>query len=68
METKTSIYRRSFAFAYVLLALVLFIATCFFVWMSIPEIEKIVNDKYAPITALGCIIYVALVTVAVFKH
>lgn len=53
---------------YTLLAVVLFVASCFFVWMSIPEIEKIVNDKYAPITAFGCIFYVALVTVAVFKH
>ena len=68
MKTKTSIYHRTFAFAYVLLAVVLFVASCFFVWMSIPEIEKIVDDKYAPITAFGCILYVALVTVAVFKH
>ena len=65
MKTKTSIYHRIFAFA---LAVMLFVASCFFVWMSIPEIEKIVDNKYAPITAFGCILYVALVTVAVFKY
>jgi len=68
MKTKKSIYNRTFAFAYVLLAVVLFLANCFFVWMAIPEIEKYYNDSYAPIVALGCILYVALTTVAVFKY
>ena len=53
---------------YTLLAVVLYIANVFFVWMAAPQIEKHLPNGYAPFVAVGCILFIALNSVAVLNH
>ena len=53
---------------YTLLAVVLYLANVFFVWMAAPQIDKHLPDGYAPFVGIGCILFIALNSVAVWKH
>jgi len=65
---KQSVKSKTRHLLYILLAVVLCLANVFFVWMAAPQIDKHLSDGYAPFVAVGCILFIALNSVAVWKH